>query len=100
MKNKTKAAFKRQMKLFMLVFLIVTIVTSAIELKGKAKGQGNLYCIDNGTVCSDRVDYIEFTPSDGSKPCGSTAGVANPVYKVVPNDCVLATGPFVASAFK
>jgi len=98
MKINVQYALGRQLKFFLLAFLILTIVTSAIELKGKAKGQGNLFCIDNGTTCSGRVDFQEWCTGDGSRPCGSTAGVANLVYKQITCDCVVATGPFIQAA--
>jgi len=84
-------------RVFMSAFVIFAIVGSALAFNSK-KGQGNLYCTDLGTTCSGRVDFLEFSPGDGSKPCGSTAGVANPVYKAIPSDCVVAAGPFIGSA--
>ena len=84
-------------RVFLSAFVVFAIVGSTLAFNSK-KGQGNLFCIDNGTVCSSRVDYIEFSPGDGAKPCGTTAGVPNPVYKAIPSDCVLATGPFSNAA--
>jgi hypothetical protein len=79
----------KNIRLFLSAFVVFAIVSSALAFKAKPFGAGSIYCVDNGTTCSDirnfKVDRDNGTVTD---ICNGQE------FTDTGSDCVPATGPF------